>query len=106
MLMLYPAIAMLHNQAQNRWHPILFSEAPFPGAPDLTAPIRLRSRGHHTEGFDTRDAAIVAAQELKAKVEPDPAMFLESDIEWDGKDTPAMHLLCTRDANGPLRLLG
>ena len=106
MLMLYPAIALLHNEASGRWHPILFSEAPFPGAPDAAAPVRLRSRGHHTLGFETREAAIAGAHELKGQVEPMPAMFLEADIAWDGAEIPAMHLLCSRDAEGNLSLAG
>lgn len=105
MLMINPAIAVLHNQALGRWHPILFSEASFPGVADPNSPVRLRSRGHHTEGFDTREAALVGAQELKVRVEPSPAMFLASDIEWDGSDIPAMHLLCAHDADGHLQLV-
>lgn len=105
MMMIYPAIALLHNQAQGRWHPILFSEAPFPGSPEPNSPIRLRSRGHHTEGFASREDALEGALALAAQVEPAPAMFLDRDLEWDGLDVPAMHLLCGRDANGTLRLL-
>lgn len=34
MLILNSIWAMLHNQKLNRWHPILFQEAPFPGPDD------------------------------------------------------------------------
>ena len=47
---------MLMNTATGRWHPILFRPAPAPSG-DVHGFERYRSKGHHTEGFDTEPAA-------------------------------------------------
>lgn len=69
---------ILHNTETGRYHPILFR-----AAPSYSFPERQRSRGHHTEGFDTLEAAIAY---LAEKEYPDPqAMW-----DWDGVGVPAM----------------
>lgn len=81
-------VGMLHDTANNRFHPILFSWRPQPsGEPSDTAQ-RYKSRGHHTVGFDTREVALVGAAELIKHVDGVPC--LEKDFPWDGEGVPAM----------------
>jgi len=87
--MINPVHAMLHNTLTNRWHPILFSESPLPGSPDADKPIRHKSRGHHTAGFDTREEALKWIDENKSKT-PGSRLCLDKDFDWDGIDIPAM----------------
>src|SRR4051812_35611179 len=80
-----PIVAMLHNQKTDRWHPILFVGSPLPGG---DGPMRHKSKGHHTAGFDTREQADVGANELKDQVIG--ARMVDTVFEWDGEDMPAM----------------
>lgn len=86
-MLIDPVIAMLHNQHENRWHPILFELAPLPGS--VVSPARYKSKGHHTAGFENRELAIEGAKKLSAQVEG-ARLFIEEDIEWDGLELPAM----------------
>lgn len=93
--MLNPVIAMLHNTKLNRWHPIFFAEKPLPGPPGSDKPIRHKSASHHTEGFETREAALSAIEnDLKDRIGSyagvAPEVCLEGDFPWDGEGTPAM----------------
>lgn len=83
-------VGMLHNQASGRFHPILFYYAPPPSGDLDSGARRYRSKGHHTAGLDTREAALVAAQALANQTGATQA--LEGDIEWDGEGVPAMTL--------------
>jgi len=86
MNMLNPVVAMLHNTATDRWHPILFSEFPMPG--DIRVG-RHKSRGHHTVGFDTRETANVEARQIAEKA-GNARLFLDEPYEWDGTGVPAL----------------
>lgn len=80
--------AMLQNTSTNRFHPIIFGDAPMPGGMDNDADFRrYRSQGHHTEGFDTREEAQADIDKICAE-----HGFTDSkrEYEWDGKETPAM----------------
>lgn len=86
-----PLIAILHNEKLDRWHPILFQEAPLPGPPSRNKPIRHKSAGHHTEGFATREEAVAHA---KAAPGRDPSvanmiLAVDEDLPWDGEGIPA-----------------
>lgn len=97
-------IAMLHNQALNRFHPILFRPAPFPGGHQPGSAERYRSSGHHTEGFATRDEALQHTEtDLVPKV-PGARLALGGDIVWDGQDVPALNLIFG-EVDGQLRPL-
>ncbi len=89
-----PIIGMIHNEKENRWHPVLFKESPLPGPPSDDKPIRHKSHGHHTEGFDNREAAVASAKELAEQVKENAigpvSLALEKDFPWDGEDVPAM----------------
>ncbi len=80
----YPC-GLLYNCATDRWHTILFRQAPMPGGADLdTDTRRFKSLGHHTEGFDTKGAAI-------AHLEGDPNLHrVAREYEWDGNGIPAL----------------
>lgn len=85
--------AMLHNTTTDRWHPILFYESPLPGPPQPGKPIRHRSKGHHTEGLDTREEALasIEADTLKLAENYGPVRkCVDKAFEWDGNDLPAM----------------
>lgn len=88
-----PIIALLYNAKLNRWHPILYYESPLPGNPENL--VRHKSKGHHTEGFATRDEAVASAKQLAEQLAKEeccdvPAKFaLEEDMPWDGEGIPA-----------------
>lgn len=96
---LNPIFGLLHNVKENRWHPILFIEAPLPGPPESGKSIRLKSKGHHTTGFATREDAIAEIADKAPHVEPPAAIDTEKDIEWDGEDTPAMVAILSEENN-------
>lgn len=84
-----PIFGILHNTTTNRYHPITFGEKPLPGGPDADKPVRHKSLGHHTEGFDTREQALRWIDENKGKI-PDSRLCVDKDFDWDGADVPAM----------------
>lgn len=84
---LNPVYAVLHNTKLNRWHPILFAESPLPGNPRNL--VRHKSRGHHTNGFESREEAIANAKEGAAQIAC-TRFVLQADIPWDGEGIPAM----------------
>lgn len=85
--MVYPA-GILKNTATGRFHPILFRMAPMPGNADADmAAQRYRSLGHHTDGFDTLEAAKAHMAEKR-----DNCIVIDTgrEWEWDGADVPAL----------------
>jgi hypothetical protein len=38
-----------------KWYPIIFKVSPLPGG--VTTPMRLKSMGHHTQGFADKESA-------------------------------------------------
>jgi hypothetical protein len=75
---------MLLNTATGRYHPIIFQPSPLPGGARIQGASRYRSTGHHTEGFDTIEAAWDSVKKdgrLRA---------VERVWEWDGASIPAM----------------
>lgn len=99
--MFNPIVAMLHNTKLDRWHPITFREAPLPGPPSADKPIRHKSQGHHTDGFATREEAVVFAKELAVKIKTvvstdgGAKTCLDEDIPWDGEGVPAISTFFT-----------
>jgi hypothetical protein len=95
-----PVILMLKNTTTNRFHPIIFWECPMPSQA-LGSAVRWKSKGHHTEGFEKRDDASAAIQDL-AKRHSDMddlqgAIYFQDDVNedghWDGVDNPASVML-------------
>jgi hypothetical protein len=93
MFMMSPAFGMLFNTKEKRWHPILFLESPLPGPPEAGKPVRLKSKGHHTAGFATREEAVKDIETKSKEIDPKPVVDVEKDIEWDGEGIPAMTAL-------------
>lgn len=104
--MFNPIIALLHNVKLNRWHPIIFQEAPLPGPPTDPRPTRHKSVGHHTMGFPVRDEAVAAARETGEKIRPQAIgpvqLALAQDLPWDGEDVPASVAFFTPNSAGEL----
>ena len=93
--MLSPIIALLFNAKLNRWHPIIFAESPLPGPESPDKPIRHKSKGHHTDGFETREKAVEHINtELKSNLENQAIgivrVEIQNDIVWNGEGIPAL----------------
>ena len=89
-------VMMLKNTKENKWHPIFYFESDFPGGPDSMlndTVIRYKSKGHHTTGFKSREEAVSSINDsLVNQIKSCgyiPNLEIDSDIEWDGEDTPA-----------------
>lgn len=83
--LLTPA-GLLHNMANDRWHPIIFRPSPRPSDTEKDTSIRFRSSYHHTDGFVTRKIAteFIASQ--------DDWKNTSVEWEWDGIESP--HMTC------------
>ena len=94
MVYLNPVIAILHNEKDDRWHPILFLESPLPGPPADDKPVRHKSKAHHTEGFADRELALAYCRDMAKKVDEHSTrpsrLEVGQDIPWDGAGIPAM----------------
>ena len=81
--MKYPT-GILKNTATGRFHPISFRPAPAPSSSPEDSAERYKSLGHHTDGFDTLEAA-------KGWIGQRDTMEDTGTVwEWDGTDIPAM----------------
>lgn len=87
---------MIHNTGAGTFHPVIFAESPLPGSPDPDKPVRHKSRGHHTDGFPTREEALanIDAEMMPGLKEhgigtPGTCLDEEFTVEWDGKGVPA-----------------
>lgn len=80
--------ALLKNTATGRYHPITFRLAPLPGGTKIDDLDRWKSIGHHTEGFETQEAA-------EAWIASNATDLFKIDIlfEWDGKEIPATSIM-------------
>lgn len=82
------------NKKTNRFHPIVFRWAPLPGPQKDGIPIRYKSQGHHTEGFDTREESIKECELMVGRVNRmnlgKAQLSVEEDLEWNGEGIPAM----------------
>jgi hypothetical protein len=83
-------VSILHNIKLNRWHPITFELRPPPGGQLSETACRYKSRGHHTEGFETREAALKWIDTIHQERNPDSGRSLNADFVWSGEDVPAM----------------
>ena len=97
-----PVVANLHNLKDERWHPIVFRLNPTPSGMN-----RYKSVGHHTVGFDTREASIQECQNIVDRtlkensfVGADPKLCIGKDFPWDGEDIPAMTAYFGEDDDG------
>ncbi len=86
-----PVITLIHNLKLDRWHPSLYLFSPLPGNPENLG--RHKSKGHHTEGMATKEAA---EQCIREKLVPaltgnygTPSLCLDAIEPWDGEGIPA-----------------
>ena len=104
-----PIIANLHNTKTNRFHPIIFVESPLPGPPSDDKPVRHKSKGHHTQGFDSRDAALSECRNIVDQIKEHaigpPQLCIEKDFPWDGEDIPAMTVFFGTTESGVVPML-
>lgn len=73
------AIAIAFDHAGARFHPIVFRDAPFPSGGD-----RYKSKGHHTEGFESMEDAQQESQNIAANIGYPLEMRTEQAMEVDG----------------------
>ena len=81
------AAAIIFNTETNTYHPILYRDAPLPGPYDANKPERLKSKGHHTEGFATFEEA----QKYFENDERFEGIILQIEtpyFSWNGEDFP------------------
>lgn len=87
-------VGLIHNVKLNKWHPVYFRHRPLPGEYDPNAAQRYKSGGHHTTGFDTREAGLEGAKKLAEDMKPHSlgtvTLCLDADFPWDGEGIPAM----------------
>ena len=108
--MFNPVIAMIHNEKLGRWHPVIFIEDPLPGPPSEDKPVRHKTVGHHTAGFETREEALDDVEnDLKARVESEAIggvkLCLDEDMPWDGEGIPAEMAFFAETPAGLVRAL-
>lgn len=97
-------VAMLLNQATNRYHPVVFVMAPLPGGHTSEGGERYKTHGHHTNGFDSREEAVAFAEKEYAGRMAGARTAFGGDIVWDGEGMPAMKIFFGT-VNGELRPL-
>lgn len=85
--------AMIHDATHDKWHPVIFRDAPLPGADQPGKPRRLKSVGHHTAGFPN---CAEAETWLKAMHEGLP-YDKEALFPWDGEGIPALVVFCNEE---------
>ena len=86
---------ILFNVPNNIYHPIFYTESPFPGGCDAEANqslVRYKSYGHDTNGFPNAELAIESVNKtlelLKDSIYVTEIDFKEW-INWDGIGIPA-----------------
>jgi len=93
--MIPDAVGILISEKTGKFHPILFRISPPPsGGPDGTH--RLKSIGHHTEGFMTKEEAI-ADIDTNEKIKDVHRM--EEDLLWQKEESPAVVCYVDHDFN-------
>jgi len=102
--MLNPTVANLHNLKTDRYHPILFREAPQPSYTPGDTLVRSKSVGHHTVGFDTREEALTECRNIAERQEA--KLCIAKDFAWDGEDVPAMIVFFVEQYGETVPLLG
>ena len=89
-MILNGAVAILRDIQTGLWHPIFFTDHPLPGPPLPGKPERLKSKGHHTTGFDQRADAVIEANKVfrNQKVGFFSRIDTEHDYLWDSLAMP------------------
>lgn len=81
-------ICILNDETTGRFHPAFFEENPLPGPVvnvDQTSVVRLKSKMHHTVGFEKlEDAVKNVSDDLGAKIKVPVTNICLEPIMWDG----------------------
>lgn len=83
-------ICILKSNKTGRFHPAFVEEKPMPGPiPDVadTKFVRVKSKMHHTAGFETFEEAVTNVQEsMRPRLTlSDDNVALEHSVDWDEK---------------------
>lgn len=90
--------AMIHDSTHDKWHPVIFRDAPLPGPDRRGKPRRLKSVGHHTTGFPDRTEAETWLKAMHEHLPYDNTLF-----PWDGAGVPALVVFCDEEGT---RIIG
>lgn len=83
---------ILYDVRHGRFHPCVMAEKPMPGplaAPQDATCIRVMSKGHHTEGFETFEEAVTFIQTQDNLVLVESNCAVKHALQWDS-DYPAI----------------
>lgn len=82
------AIFIWRHVETGRFHPVIFEERPFPGPVqdvEEMAVVRLKSKAHHTVGYESLAEAQAGIAEMRQKLfVEDECVFADDPLEWDG----------------------
>lgn len=85
-------VAIGHDLRTGRWHPVNYEVHDLPGGFQPVGGKRVKSRGHHTEGFATEAEAVAFLDDIDARcvadggskpVRMDPLVFETETTEED-----------------------
>jgi hypothetical protein len=80
---------ILRDETTGRFHPAFFEESPLPGPVEAAAEtivVRLKSKMHHTVGFESLEEAVVGLQEeLIDRIKVPETNICKEPIDWDGQ---------------------
>jgi hypothetical protein len=79
-------VYILRDVNTDKYHPCYFEERPFPGPiDDSKGFFRLKSKMHHTTGFESLSCAVANARGLADQTSlPEENLFLDP-VEWNGQ---------------------
>ena len=83
-------VCIRKHSKTDRFHAFFYEEKPLPGptkSSEETNPVRLKSKMHHTQGFDTFDEAKAEIDEMREKKKlkiDDENVWTESALDWNG----------------------
>jgi len=110
-LLVNPVVAMIFNAKLKRWHPVIYYESPLPGPESDSKPVRHKSKGHHTTGFEKREDAVAEAEKIAKQIveqgmwtECKLSLKPEYDLPWDGEDIPADVAFFVQDGEDKLKV--
>lgn len=78
---------ILHNKFTGRYHPAFFEEQPLPGPvkpSNEEQVVRLRSKMHHTAGFETLEEAQIELDNMSRNIAVPEENVWRDPQEWDG----------------------
>jgi len=98
---MFDVLVIAKDSETGRYHPMFLDHRPFAGAPpddplDYKA-IRLKSKMHHTAGFDDREGAETFVREAResgsVKIDDENVMGVVEIEGWTADDPAVVHVL-------------